>query len=155
MFFQYFQLTMHVFASPFYRLCQIFKQLRLNFILDFLKLKHSLFCLRYIEWYCISWVLVALWNAVIKYVLWRLDKKWYDRFFCYLKSYNIPSVFSINTWPSIIEQGLVYIYCKYVSYLPLLVKIFRCNLYMTTFKTRQLYYMFLNPSYNFLSKHIR
>lgn len=36
-----------------------------------------------------------------------------------------------------------------MSVLSLLVKIFRCNLYLVKFKTRHLYFIFLNPSFDF------
>ena len=84
------------------------------------------------------------------------DKKWYDRFSIYLIACNIPSVFPVTAWHSIRKHNLVYINHKYVIYLPLLVKVFRCNLHLTKFETRHLYYTFWRPSYDFLlSRYIR
>ena len=51
-----------------------------------------------------------------------------------LIAYNIMTVFSIIAWYLIREHHLVYIGRKYISYLSLSIKVFRCNLFLTKFQ---------------------
>ena len=67
----------------------------------------------------------------------------------HLVAFSIPSVFPIIAWYFISDHSLVYINFKYVSYLSLLAKVFRCNLYLSKFIIRYLYYIFFNPLYDF------
>ena len=152
-FFPRFQLTMpvfaflHVFSFAYLPCYQLLTKLRLNLVPDFLVVKYLLWYHRNIEWHCISWVLVVLRYTIAKYILWCLDKKRYDHLSIYLIAFNIPSVFLIIASHTIRKHGLVYINCKFVNYLPLLVKTFRCNLVLTKFETRHLYYIYFNPLY--------
>ena len=102
--------------------------------------RHPLWCLRNIKCHCVGGVLVILSYAIAKYFFGCLDKQWYNCFPVYLIAHNIPPVFSIIAWHLIRKHHLVYIDCRYVSYLSLLVKVFRCNLYLTKFE----YLLFIN-----------
>lgn len=135
-FFPCFQLSLHTFRFSYERLCcEFFKQLWLNLIPNFLILKHLLFCLRNTEWlHRLSFSRIEI----------RCS---YDRFSFFLIACNIPAVFPIIAWSSIRKYDFVYIDRKYVNYLPLLVKILRCNLFFTNFKTRHLYYIFSKLPY--------
>ena len=97
---------------------------------------------RNIKQQSISRLLVLLKYTIAKYVIWCLDKQLYNCFFNHLIACNI--VFPIIPWYFIRDHNLFYIDC----YLLLLLKVFICNLYLTKFKIRHLYYIFLNPSYD-------
>ena len=114
-------------------------------MLDNFILMHPLWGFRNIRLHCVSGVLVLSRYAIAKYVLQCLDKQWYDCFSIHLISCNIPPVFPIIKWYFIRDYNLFYIAC----YLLLLMKVFRYNIYLTTFIIRHLYYLFLNPSYFF------
>ena len=77
-----------------------------------------------------------------KYVLWCLDKQWYDFFPIYLIACNIPTVFSIIEWHFMRVHHLVQIDREYVIFL------IGCNLHFTKFVKRHVYYTFLNSSYD-------
>ena len=91
------------------------------------------------KWYSIRRILVVLWHAITKYVFWSLDEQRYHFFLKCLIAYNIPLVFPIIVWHFIRNHNLVYIDYKYVNYLPLLVKVFRCNLYLTKSKSKTIH----------------
>ena len=63
----------------------------------------------------------------------------------YFIAYKMSLVLRIIARHSIRKHDLVWIYHKYVSYLLFSVKIFGCNLSLTKFETKHLYYTFLNP----------
>lgn len=119
---------------------------------DFSIFKHSLWDPKIIKWHRISKIRVVLWHVIPRYVFWCLDQRLYNSFPTYLWAYNIPALTSILAWYFVRKRGLVYIECRYVSFLPLLVWLFsvsRCNFYFAKFKTRYLCYIFLNPPYDF------
>ena len=144
----------HIFSLHAYIFLYLYRLLCQSLALDASIENHPLWYLRNIEWHCIDWVLVLFRYAIAKYVLWCFDKKWHDHLPIYLIANIIPSILPIIAWHFIKDHNFVCIIHKCVSYLPSLVKGFRCNIYSTKFETRHLYYMFLNPSYDF-SRHLR
>ena len=112
-------------------------------------MNHPLQYLRNIKWRCVDRVFVALRHVISKYIFRRLDKQWYNSI--YLIAYNILSILSIIAWHFIRKHDLIYINRKYTSYWSLLIKFFRCSLYLTKFK--HLYYTFFELMIRFLSGH--
>ena len=125
----------------------------LNLIPNLFILNHPLFCLGDIKRHCIGRVFIVLSHAITKYIFRCLVKQRYQ---CPINliAHNITTALSIIAWHIIRDHRLVYIDRKYISYLPLSIKVFSCNLFLTKFQHLLLLITFLISAYQIILKQV-